>query len=913
MNNNSFNHQWKILRSGVAAFAAISAVGFASAATTEKVLPETGEKAAEIIRNEALRAPFSEVGRPFPLAATWAPLQHNFSPDYQIKLIKEGHHLLLCFHWPYADTQWGDANHALPKYVQMRLDNFEKHFAPALREAARLKLPISFQKFQFEMELTSDKKYFDLPPEKNPNVIGLDGKVQRMVDPMSPIESWKQLGEEHVTSACMKLAQEIYPDPPLVIFLSNNEHPVLNFHDAEKSQRYLDKYGKGKDAGFRAKVFAEELTKHYRALTEAMRSGLTSETWKKNVKFVAYDNFGPREFGRYGGWVGAAGFSLDSGKMTWQHLGWDGGSPSYYSDDWAGFLTDYTSGSTQVETMNWVFMLNDVYKENPNFWFELSTWDGDQNGINGKRSQYAGRGGQLYDADRYQGMLQYGLWLTRARALRDFRYMESLAYAESYYLANVKAVDQVYSSPVLQKFWRKGELVFNPNRKHPYQAALTDELKKRERWFLLETNLESPAKDWGLYTEIPVFPLALVLGQEPQREWLVFAHAPRGARTDVTVKLPGYGDIVINASVTGSFYHVKEQGKSVECVVAGGPVSALPVALPEMPKVDETTSFKASNIFNSVKGVPALEWDFMDGTKATGAEVSHAFNKKGLYVTSLTAKNDAGESSVHYLPVPVGYPAMANCLLYLPLDKTPDIGSSWEIVTGGGYQRELVKAGIVFAANTQAYTALNVGCDWAEDAERGQALHLTGNNSYVALHPFYNGDTNKQITPYDTLGRNRTTAFWFKADETQSRQVIYQDGSLIGDVMNIYLENGLLYAGSSSGKAKEWQESWLSTPVEAGKWYHVAVVLDKADREKLTDCFKLYLNGKLVGQGQGLLNRPFWARIGGGWGTRFHDGTKVDKNSNSKGTLALNGYVDDFAVFTKALNEEEIKSLMDLK
>ena len=909
MNIKQFKFHRNRLRSGVAAFAAISAVCFASAASPEKNLPDTGEKIAEAIRAEATRAPFSKEGRPFPLAATWAPLSHNFSPDYQLGLIKQGHHLLLCFQWPYADWQWGEANCAMPKYVQMRLDNFEKNFAPALREAARLHLPISFYRFQFEMELTSDKKYFDLPPEKNPNVIGLDGKVQKMVDPMSPIEAWKQLGEEQVTSACMKLAQEIYPDPPLVIMLSNNEHPVLNFHEAEKSQRYLDKYGKGKDAAFRSKLFADESIKHYRALTDAMREGLTSKTWKKNVKFVAYDAFGPREFGRYGGWQGHGGFLPELGRMTWQHLAWDGGSPSYYTDDWNGILTDFTSSSTQIETMNWVFMLNDVYKENPDYWFELSTWDGDNCGFNSKRVQYAGRG-QIYDGDRYQGMLQYGLWLTRARALRDFRYMESLAYAEQYYMANVKAVDQVYASPIFQKFWRKGELVPNATRQHPYQVALTDELKKRERWYLLETNLESPDKNWGFYTEIPVFPLALVLGQEPKREWLVFAHAPRGARTDVTVKLPGFGDIVINASVTGSFYHVKEQGKSVECLVAGGPVSALPVALPETPKAGEATSFKASNVFNSIKGVPALEWDFMDGTKAAGAEASHAFSKKGLYVVSLTAKNEGGESSVHYLPVPVGYPAMESCLLFLPLDKTPDIGTSWEVTSGGGGIREIVKANLVFAANTKSFSALNVGCDWAEDAERGQVLHLPGKNSYVGLHPFYNADTNKEIPRYDALGRNRTISFWFKADETQSRQVIYQDGSSNENVMNIYLDNGLLYAGTSSGKANEWQGSWLSTPVEAGKWQHVALVLDNADPEKLTDCFKLYLNGKLVGQGKGLLNRPNWARIGGGWATRFHDGTKVLKNAETKGSVSLNGYVDDFAVFTKALNEEEINNLI---
>ena len=39
-------------------------------------------------------------------------------------------------------------------------------------------------------------------------------------------------------------------------------------------------------------------------------------------------------------------------------------------------ITDYTLWSPQIETMNWVFMLDEVQRTRPEFWFELSTWDG---------------------------------------------------------------------------------------------------------------------------------------------------------------------------------------------------------------------------------------------------------------------------------------------------------------------------------------------------------------------------------------------------------------------------------------------------------------------------------------------------------------------------------------------------------
>lgn len=859
------------------------------------------EATAELIRNEALRvsAGDSAAGRPLPLAGTWAPLAHNFSPEYQLELIRQGHHLLLCLGWPYMDNAWGTNR-------KMRMDNFRRYFEPALREAARLKLPISFYRFQFEMELTRDKRYFGLPPEQNPNVIGLDGKMQHLVDPLGPLEPWAQLGREEVTSECWQLVQELYPDPPLVILLSNNEHPVLNYHDAEKSQRFVARYGQGTPVAQRQQVFAEALVEHYRTLQESMRAGLGNEQWRRAARFVAYEAFGPRFLGRWGGWLGTGNFAPETGRMLWDHRGWDGGSPSYYTDNWAGFLTDHSSASVQVEALNWVFMLRQVHRENPAFWFELSTWDGDEYGTSGKRAQYLGRGGQFYDADRYLGGLQFGLWLLRPRALRDFRYLESREYAEPYYLANVKAVDQVYASPLLQRFWRHGELLPNPARLHPYGQALSEAVKQQERWFLLDTNLHSPARNWGLYTEIPVFALALVLGQAPQREWLVYAHAPRGARTGVKVTLPDFGEIVLDAPVTGSFYHVQESDRSVAAAIRGGPASARPNVAQARPAVGEPLAFTATDAYSPDGTAPALAWDFGDGTRASGPAVTHAFAKRGLYVVQLTAGGGAGNGATQALPVAVGYPQRADCLLFLPLERSPDRALVSERVQTG--ELKWFKEGIcpVYAANTAAFCGLNMGCTWADDPERGQVLRLSGAGTFVDLQYFYDAESNRQIPRYDALGQNRTTCFWFKADEVKSRQMLYQDGSDNDNVMNLYLDDGRLYAGVASQARPDWAGTWLNVPVDAGRWHHVALVLDQADPKTLRDCLKLFVDGKLAATGPAYANRPYWPRIGGHWSTRFHDGSSVKKS------VSLTGLVDDFAVFLRPLGASELQSLMAL-
>src|SRR5581483_463394 len=307
------------------------------------------------------------------------------------------------------------------------------------------------------------------------------------------------------------------------------------------------RFGKGRPDDFKRKVIGDGYIERYRALQEAMRSGLASPHWQQHVKFVGYEAFPPVHFGRWGRWKE---YSLYTpGRLDPQPYCWDGGSPSYYLHNWMA-LTDYTLWSPQVETMNWVFMLDDIHRDRPDFWFELSTWDGDSPGqANDKRKFYA-RQGQPFTPPRYEGFVQYGMWLTRPRLVREFRgHTETVEYAGPYFDAVLAAVERVYGDPVLQRFWRRGTLVANPRGKHPFQADIPAEDMDRERWFLLDTSLTprelraeefDNAKPPARQTEVPVFALALVLGTAPQREWLVYANAPREARVGITVTVPGY-------------------------------------------------------------------------------------------------------------------------------------------------------------------------------------------------------------------------------------------------------------------------------------------------------------------------------------------------------------------------------------
>ena len=533
------------------------------------------QSTAEGIRTEAMRPNISDEGHPLPLACSWtcghfqADHSAGWRPENQMRLIKEGHHLLLWFaHPPINDDVPTDPNNFWLRYYKGPIET-----------ARKLKLPLTFIASQWESGLSS-MPYIGLPAEQNPNVVALDGKVQRKVSPFGPVGPWREIGATHADNPWMKQLQQWYPDPPLVIFLSNNEHTKLRWTEVESSKRYLEKYGKNCDSDFKRKVVADGWIERYRNLQDGMRQGLANDTWKKNSIYVGYDAFGPPHFGRWDGWIQHSLYS--KGRIDPNALMWDGGSPSYYTDDWKP-RTDYTVWSPQVEFMNLVFMQREALKLNPRFWFEFSVWDGyhaspeREKKYPSKRGVYR-RAGQIYNPDRYSGFVQFGMWLMRPRAVREYRgwqepwndLMEKDGGIRhegggQYFMAIVKAVDRVHTNPLLRHWWQKGQLVSNREQMHPCQASVPEEYRHVDRWFLLNTSLDAE-RPWSLETQIPVFSLALVQGEKPARQWLIYAHSPRGHQKDVKVTVPGYKQIAIMATVGGSFYLVDEAKSSVELI-----------------------------------------------------------------------------------------------------------------------------------------------------------------------------------------------------------------------------------------------------------------------------------------------------------------------------------------------------------
>ena len=834
---------------------------------------------ADEIRQEATLPTIGPFGHPLPLAAHWntggqdgSGNEWGIGPAAQLKLIEEGHYLLPWFAWPSLDNMhsYFHDEKTYEKWYAAQLP----YFVEPLRKAAKLKLPISLLATQWESELTYDKKYLNAPAEQNPNVVDINGKILQEVDPFGPVGPWKEVGSSWTNNRGLLDLQTWYPDPPLVILISNNEHAKLWWWDAEQSKRFMDLYGKGRDDNFKRKVIADGWIERYRALQKSMRESLDSPTWRKNALFMGYEASGPPHFGREMSpetWQQYSSYSpgrIDVGPLTW-----DGSSPSYYLHNWMP-IYDYKVWSPQVEAMNWVFMNRDAYKVNPKFWFELSTWDGDVGDQpNNKRKTYAAMG-QALTPERYEGMIQFGMWLLRPRAVRDFRgYNELSAAVMPYFVPIMDAVDRVHTNPTLRRFWRQGELVPNHGHLHPYQKEIPVEYQQEDRWFLLDTNLDAPWP-WTQSTEIPVYSLALVMGKAPEREWLVFTHAPKSARIGVQLTVPEYGPITVDSSQTGSFYLVSEKTKKVTPVVEGGPTSVNIALKSAFVKTGEKVDFTATDAYAPGAKLTRFTWDFGDGKEGRGARVQHAYQQPGQYAVLLTADGH-GCNACRTATVFAGIGPEDGLVLHYLLKKVPG---------------EMVPD-----ASGREHRGFLYNGQYVDDPQRGNVLELTG-KGYLGIMNTTDINTAPKIT-------DRTLSLWFKAVDVTKRQMLFEEGGP-GNGLNLYLEGGKLHAGMWISQF--WKGGWVdSGAILPGQWYHVAVLLKDAGETPSPDKLALYVNGAKIASGTAMQLTRHMSDINlGRNGDTLYPGGPAGSPSDY-----FAGRLDNFAIYNRALSEAEIARL----
>ncbi|CAA6807509.1 MAG: Unknown protein [uncultured Sulfurovum sp.] len=521
------------------------------------------------IINESQKTFNDPKGRPLPLAAGGTGelvdvYPHNrdkgsfFTPHEQIQMLQKGHHLLPTL------GMYSYRGQALSKH----------YYEPFLKKLSAWGLPFTISTTQWEQDLYLDEKYFKSLKKMNPNLLTTEGKLQKNLSPFGATKHWSELGKKWATETKLKEIQALYPNPPAIIWLSNNEAKHLLFHEAEQSQRFVDLYGKKQSSDFKKEIFHKAWQEKYLAFQTAIKNNLQASAWRDKLKFVGYNVDAVNPFGRWPDWTSHNHFVPNKLGISNQYTYWDGGAVEYYLNPWAKKLTDFTVFSPQIEFMNVQMSLNEIRIQKPNYWFEMFVWDGFEsehpnNPIKNKRDFFKSIG-QNYSPQRYKGWLQFGMWLTQPRVVREFR-----GWAESresvgleYFEQVLNAVDSVYTNPTLKRFWRQGELIVNHKYQHPYQVNIPKAYKTKQRWFLLDTNL-NPKRPWNLETELPVYALARVIKKDNKaEEWLIYAHAPKGLLKNVRIQIPnaqgGYlHEVSADVPTQGIFIHLNHLGQVV--------------------------------------------------------------------------------------------------------------------------------------------------------------------------------------------------------------------------------------------------------------------------------------------------------------------------------------------------------------
>ena len=72
---------------------------------TASTLTEVARRAAAQIRREALLPPNGPEGKPLPLVSHWnmGSQGRGWTPQYQLELLRQGHHILPWLGWPQGD------------------------------------------------------------------------------------------------------------------------------------------------------------------------------------------------------------------------------------------------------------------------------------------------------------------------------------------------------------------------------------------------------------------------------------------------------------------------------------------------------------------------------------------------------------------------------------------------------------------------------------------------------------------------------------------------------------------------------------------------------------------------------------------------------------------------------------------
>ena len=844
------------------------------------------------IRAWASQPSWGPKGRPLPLAHSWNSTA--FGGAYSVEMIRKGHHVLPTMNDPMSTAMFVELLKSQSQ-TERADKRMREHWKPVLDYCNQHKLPLAMPgpnwgpavlKYEQRRERGGLAEF---SPEQSAAML-VEGKSTRFLDPFGPIERWRESGAFWMGNHLIKQFQTLCPDPPMVLMLDNHEGPMVRGpeHLDPAPDRFVALYGKGPhDEAFKARAIRKGYHERYEALFKAARQALSAPGWRENIRFSGYNLLWDT------GHIGFKGrpkfHDPDSERAkTWPHLDpYDGAACEVYDNDWEPGKQDIRPYSMQTEAMSYLSVQDRVFARRPNAILSLISWDGGGVGNTwrgarrevGKAYRYV-TDGQQWDFARYQGWVQFCLWMGRPRTFMEFRWMGPDPYtrdvfSEASWMAVVEAVDRVWDNDVLADYWRFGRTV--PNHEQQPWWELSKEghpewMQKIDRWFLLTCDANLPRAQWTDRSDLKVWAMALERGDKPDRRWLLYAHAPMAAVAGASVALPGYGPVKLPCIPrSGSFFEIREKGRTLTTLHQAGPAQIAVRSPGRYVQMDRPVRLRAEVTCPPAEPITDFVWRLGDGRKVEQkalAPVEHAFGP-GEHLVTVTGRTSNGKDVTGQTVLWTGTPPEEALLYDLSLDDAFAWRGPWKAVGEDGRTmmtyRRLPNRGSL-------PDPVISGGRFVDDPRRGRVLALNGNNEEAVWLAI------RRVTTRQQRGHpNRTVSLWFRTDDVTARQVLFAEGNEDGG-FNIYLSEGNVYAGAWAPKQAGWAGEWTSAPVEAGRWHHVALVLDHATDEVTDGVLKLILDGKLVASGPARrVPRPFGPpRLGTGAlngvpRTRFHD------------------------------------------
>jgi hypothetical protein len=261
------------------------------AALSRHVCPQelAAETVAAIRSAAEVRDASVKQQHPLPLAASWSSgTQGNgFEPDFQITSILGGKYLLPWFPLPRPDQI----------YVNFRDD-------AAFRSAAELGLPVSFISTQWDVLVAEQLSDAASVGTGQGRIGHFDTRTPlQALSPFGPLEAWYEAGRRWGSHPALQHLEAIYPNPPLVLFLSNNEQLKLRWQQVRAAPELLALLGPAPTDSAVRQAVGDGWIARYKELQRGFRDALIAPGWKRAAIFVGYDAFGTSALGRWSGWM----------------------------------------------------------------------------------------------------------------------------------------------------------------------------------------------------------------------------------------------------------------------------------------------------------------------------------------------------------------------------------------------------------------------------------------------------------------------------------------------------------------------------------------------------------------------------------------------------------------------------------